>query len=413
MPPLTRNRADSENRVTDEMVTYYAQRASAGLLICEGAAVSPQAVAYPGVPGIWRDEHVDAWKKVADAVHSRGGTVFMQLWHAGRVSHPSVQPGGTPPVAPSAVRVVNWKIFTADGLVDLVEPSALEHDEVAGIIQEYALAAENAKLAGFDGVEIHAANGYLIDQFLNGGSNLRADEYGGSQTHRIRFLTEVVNAVAHVWGPDRVGVRISPSATWMDCFDEDKESLYQEVVMELNKFGLAYLHLVEPSVDGAGTVGDLEDVQTVSTAGLASLFDGRVIVTGEHSAESGNLAVQEGTADLVGYGRLFIANPDLPERFAADAPLNTPRREYFYGGSETGFTDYPSLTGEVRLSQIRGQIARGRLTADAFLRETAGTPLAASIRNGNEYAARILRCETSETASTAAADSFGEMLSGR
>ncbi|MFJ8604998.1 alkene reductase [Streptomyces shenzhenensis] len=346
MPPMTRNRAGNGFVPTSEMALYYTQRASAGLQIAEGATVGPHAIGYPRTPGIHTAAQVEGWRRVTEAVHAQGGTMFLQLWHVGRVSHPHTQPNGERPVAPSEIPVTSAKIFTDRGLQEFVTPRALETDEIADVVNEYAAAARNAQLAGFDGVEVHAANGYLIEQFLNDGVNQRTDAYGGSIANRSRFLWEVLDAVTGVWGSNQVGVRLSPSATWMDAIDSDKRSLFTHVVQELAKRHLAYLHLLEPTASGGGTVTKPED--HIPTKYFRDLYDGTVIATGDHTADSAQAALEDGSADLIGFGRLFIANPDLPARIAARAPLNEPLREHFYGGTERGYTDYPSMVDELR-----------------------------------------------------------------
>lgn len=403
---MTRNRADPENRVTNDMVAYYAQRASAGLVVCEGTAISPEAIAYPGVPGIWRKDQVRSWKKVTDVVHQRGGIAFLQLWHAGRVSHPSLQPEGRTPVAPSAVPVSEWQIFTKEGLQDIRTPRPLTLTEIQDIVRSYASAAENALKAGFDGVEIHAANGYLIDQFLNSSSNRREDEYGGSSNNRTRFLREVTEAVVDVCGSDRVGLRLSPSATWMDCYDDDKRGLYREVVKQISSYGLAYLHLIEPTVSGAGTVSEV-DVH-VSTEELSSLFDGPVIATGEHSAETGNARIQDGVASLIGFGRTYIANPDLPERLAAGAKLNAPISEHFYGGTEIGYLDYPTVAGELKLQEAESLIASGEQSAETVIAGLQQSENVASwVESGSDYALMVLLRKHVDPLGGATPDSAG------
>jgi len=348
MPPLTRNRATSEFVPTARMAVYYAQRASAGLQVAEGSPISAQAVAYPRVPGIWNAAQRDGWRQVTDAVHARGGVIFLQLWHVGRVSHSLTQPSGELPVAPSATRIVEGTIYTREGLQEFETPRALETDEVYAIVADYAAAAQNAMRAGFDGVEIHGANGYLVDQFLNGQVNRRTDEYGGDVPNRLRFLLEVVAAAASVWGPERVGVRLSPSGTWMDCRDADKKGLYSAVVEALSERSLAYLHLVEPTIAGSMTVEASPDA--IPSAYFRQLYRGTLIVSGDHTLESGSKAIENGTTDLVGYGRAFIANPDLPRRFELGAPLAAADRRFFYTHGDEGYTDYPSIEEERHLA---------------------------------------------------------------
>ncbi|NEQ23080.1 MAG: alkene reductase [Microcoleus sp. SIO2G3] len=349
MAPLTRNRAGAGNVPGALNATYYAQRASAGLIITEASQVSPQGLGYPSTPGIYSQEQVEGWRLVTKAVHERGGRIFLQLWHVGRISHPSLQPDGALPVAPSAI-APEGDASTFEGPQPFVTPRALETDEIPGIVEQYRKGAENALAAGFDGVEIHSANGYLLDQFLQDGSNQRTDQYGGSIENRARLLLEVTEAVTSVWGAERVGVRLSPTGTFNSMYDSNPAALFSYVASALNRFGLAYLHLVEPRADAdalkrwAKDVGNLNDKEV----GLAARyfrpnFTGTIISAGGYDRELGNAVLAAGDADLVAYGRLFIANPDLPERFALNAPLNTPDRSSFYGGDERGYTDYPSL----------------------------------------------------------------------
>lgn len=340
MAPLTRNRAGEGNVPRRLNATYYAQRASAGLIISEASQVSPQGLGYPGTPGIYSQEQVEGWRLVTDAVHERGGRIFLQLWHVGRISHPLLQQNGELPVAPSAI-APEGEAQTYEGSHPYVTPRALETEEIPGIIEQYRKGAENALAARFDGVEVHSANGYLLDQFLQDSTNQRTDQYGGSIENRTRLLLEVTEAVTSVWGADRVGVRLSPSGTFNSMHDSNPKALFSYVASQLNRFGLAYLHLVEPRTESDSPVDDPE-------TGLPSkyfrpIFNGTIISAGGHNRETGNAIVAAGEADLVAYGRLFIANPDLPERFALNAPLNTPDRSTFYGGDERGYTDYPPL----------------------------------------------------------------------
>jgi N-ethylmaleimide reductase len=335
MAPMTRSRAGDGNTPTQMMAEYYGQRAGAGLIVTEGAQVSPEGVGYPDTPGIHTDAQVDGWRAVTDAVHAEGGRIFLQLWHVGRVSHPSLQPGGVLPVAPSAIGIEGEKLYTAAGLVPYVTPRALETDEISRIVEQYAEGARRAYRAGFDGVELHGANGYLIDQFLRDGSNHRTDRYGGTAENRSRFLMEVTAAVVDVWGGERVGVRLSPMGSYNGMRDSDPVATFSVAAHGLNRFGLAYLHVVEP-VD-AGTSGGRV------TRVLKAVFRGPLMANGGYGAETGNAAVRRGQADLVSFGASFLANPDLPERLRTGAPLNPPDRATFYGGDARGYTDYPVL----------------------------------------------------------------------
>jgi N-ethylmaleimide reductase len=339
MSPLTRSRAGEGNAPGALNATYYRQRASAALIVTEATQVSPQGVGYPGTPGIHTPEQIAGWQLVTRAVHERGGHIFLQLWHVGRISHPSLQPEGALPVAPSAIKA-EGEVFTAAGPQPFVTPRALETEEIPGIIEQYRQGAKNALEAGFDGVELHAANGYLLDQFLEDSSNQRTDHYGGSIENRARLILEVTEAVASVWGASRVGIRLSPGGTFNSMGDSDAAATFGYVVRELDRFGLAYLHVVEPS-DPAQFKLNGEPVS--ATHYLRSLFQGILITAQGYDFEKGNKVLAAGDADLVGFGRLFLANPDLPERFAAGAPLNEPDPATFYGGDEHGYTDYPSL----------------------------------------------------------------------
>ncbi|MDP3483223.1 MAG: alkene reductase [Sulfuricella sp.] len=336
MAPLTRNRAGAGNAPQAMNVEYYRQRASAGLIITEGAQISATAVGYLATPGIHSAEQIAGWKQVTDAVHSRGSRIFLQLWHCGRVSHPSLQPGGNLPVAPSAILPAG-QTFTPNGWQTLVMPRALEISELPGIVADYRQAAQNCVTAGFDGVEIHAANGYLLDQFIRDGSNQRTDVYGGSLENRSRLLLEVTEAVTGVWGADRVGVRFSPINSFNDMLDSDPQKTFDYMASALNTFDLAYLHGMELSF-GQGAKPDFD------FARFRRCFKGRYMTNGGYDQARAEAAVTSGYADLIAFGALFIANPDLPERFARNAPLNAPDQSSFYGGDEKGYTDYPFLT---------------------------------------------------------------------
>jgi N-ethylmaleimide reductase len=340
MAPLTRNRAAAGNVPQAINVEYYKQRASAGLIISEATQISPQGQGYPLTPGIHSPEQVAGWEKITQAVHQEQGLIFLQLWHVGRVSHPSLQPNGGLPVAPSAIAPIG-NAATFEGEKPYVTPHALETSEIAGIVEDYRLAAKNAALAGFDGVEIHSANGYLIDQFLHDGSNQRTDAYGGSIENRSRFLLEVVEAVVSVWGSDKVGIRLSPSGKFGTMSDSDPKALFTHVVQELNRFDLVYLHLVEPRIQGNQNVADPD--LALSSEYFRSIYKGTIISAGGYTRETAEATLTAGHADLIAFGRDFIANPDLPKRFALNAPLNPYNRDTFYGGGEKGYTDYPYL----------------------------------------------------------------------
>lgn len=349
MAPMTRSRAGEGNVPTPLMAEYYAQRADAGLIVTEGAQVSPRGVGYPDTPGIHTDAQVEGWRRVTEAVHARGGRIFLQLWHVGRVSHPSLQPGGALPVAPSAIGIEGQMIHTAGGMKPFVTPRALGTDEVAEVVEQFAEGARLAYAAGFDGVELHGANGYLIDQFLRDRSNHRADRYGGSVENRVRFLVEVAEAVAGVWGGERVGVRLSPVSAINGMGDTDPLATFSYAAYALNRLNLAYLHVAEPIGEAGRSGGASFDVPGEGDAGgrlspvLKAVFRGAFIANGGYGGGTGNAAVAEGRADLVAFGKPFIANPDLPLRLRLGAPLNAPDRATFYGGGEHGYTDYPAL----------------------------------------------------------------------
>ena len=344
MAPLTRSRAAPDGIPRQLMVEYYEQRSSAGLIIAEGTNISPQGRGYAFTPGIYSEPQVEAWRNITGAVHRRGGHIFVQLWHVGRVSHPSLQPSGALPVAPSAIRPQGTTAYTEAGFQPCVTPRALETDEIPGIIEDYCRAAKHALAAGFDGVEIHAANGYLIEQFLRDSTNKRNDAYGGSREKRARFLLEVTEAVARVCGADRVGVRLSPVSPVNDIGpDSEPEATYSYVVDRLNPFGLAYIHVIEGETRGPREVPFGFDLQILRRA-----FKGLYIANNGYDLALTLHARQRNLADLIAFGRLFIANPDLVERLRIGAPLNTPDRTTFFGGGAQGYTDYPFLTAEER-----------------------------------------------------------------
>ncbi len=337
MAPLTRNRAGDGNVPGQLNATYYTQRVSAGLIIAEATQVSPEGLGYPATPGIHSAAQVAGWKLVTDAVHQHGGRIFLQLWHVGRISHPDLQPDGALPVAPSAI-APKGEAATYEGMKPFVTPRALETSEIPLIVEQYRQGAKNALEAGFDGVEVHGANGYLLDQFLRDGTNKRTDEYGGSIENRARLLLEVTQAVTEVWGAGRVGVRLSPSGTFNDMHDSDPLATFGYAAEALNRFGLAYLHLIEV-VEADLRHGGTE----VPTSYLRDRFTGTLIVNGGYDLDKSNAVLSSHKADLVAFGTLFIANPDLPQRFALNAPLNPADPSTFYGGGEKGYIDYPFL----------------------------------------------------------------------
>jgi|SRR5579883_928503 N-ethylmaleimide reductase len=335
MAPLTRSRAGPGNVPTQLNALYYAQRASAGLIISEATQISPEGQGYISTPGIHSAGQIEGWKCVTRAVHAAGGHIMLQLWHVGRISHPSFQPGGAAPVAPSAIKP-KGQAFTKNGFEPIPTPRALETAEIPAIIEQYAQAARNALAAGFDGVEVHAANGYLIDQFLRDQTNKRTDRYGGSIENRSRFLMEAVGAVSAVAGAERTGVRISPQNTQNDISDSDPQALFNYVAEQLSGKGLAYLHIIEGDTSGA-------PVPPFDYKNLKRLFGGLVIANNGFDKQRANKAIAEGRADLIAFGKPFIANPDLVIRLFLDAPLAPINRETLYGGSEQGYTDYPIL----------------------------------------------------------------------
>lgn len=337
MAPMTRNRAGKGNAPQPMNALYYAQRAGAGLVITEAAQVSPQGLGYPDMPGIYSLEQIAGWRLVTDLVHKRGGLIFLQLFHCGRISHPSLQPGGAAPVAPSPIKP-KGEAMTYKGPRPFVEPRALKTEEIPGIIEQFRRGAENAREADFDGVELHAANGYLIDQFLRDGANQRRDQYGGSVDNRARFLFEVTEAAINVLGDGRVGVRISPENPFNDMYDSNSESLFSHLAEGLNRFPLAYLHVVEIDLFNPAVYNGALNPITQKVRGI---FKGTYITNGGYDRNMAERVLERGDADLVSFGRLFLANPDLPERFCKGAPLNEPDPNTFYGGDEKGYTDYP------------------------------------------------------------------------
>ncbi|RLJ21752.1 alkene reductase [bacterium endosymbiont of Escarpia laminata] len=334
MAPMTRNRAGEGNVPTALNAKYYTQRAGAGLIITEASQISPEAVGYPATPGIHSNEQVAGWRQVTDAVHAEGGRVFIQLWHVGRISHSSMLPDNIQPVAPSAIRPEGDAV-TYEGMQPFETPRALAIEEIPGLCADYAAAAQRARDAGFDGVEIHSANGYLLDEFLRDGTNTRTDTYGGSIENRMRLLDEVITAVSRVWPGNRIGVRLSPENQFNDIRDSQPQVTFNAVVDMLRGHQLAYLHVLEGDMLGGDRLVDYHE--------LKRRFGGLYMANNGYTQASAGQALQQGDADLVAFGKLFIANPDLPERFAQGARLNEPDPETFYGGGEKGYTDYPFL----------------------------------------------------------------------
>ncbi|WP_338828972.1 alkene reductase [Bradyrhizobium sp. 27S5] len=345
MAPLTRMRAARPSLAPRPLnAEYYAQRATpGGLLIAEASPVVATGFGNPGVPGIYSEAQIAGWREVVDAVHAKGGLIFLQLWHVGRVSHSSFQPDGALPVAPSAVAIPpEFRAMTADGkVVDYETPRALETGEVALMVEAYREGAKNALAAGFDGVEIHGANGYLIEQFLQSRSNLRTDQYGGSIENRVRFLMEVTQAVTEVWGANRVGVRLSPYGIANGSGEADPMPLYSHAIKALDKLGLAYLHFIEPRASGTGRADvNWQDVPSAMVL-YRPMWSGVLISAGNFVGDSAERALAEGHADAIAFGRYFISNPDLPRRLQRGYPLTPYHRPTFYAGEEKGYTDYP------------------------------------------------------------------------
>lgn len=345
MAPLTRMRSWQPGNIPYTLnAEYYAQRASAGLIISEATQISQQGQGYPATPGIHSPEQVAGWKLVTDAVHRKGGKIFLQLWHVGRISHSSHQPGSNFPVAPSAIKP-SGKVITADWKqADYETPHELALHEISSIIQDYRKACENAKQAGFDGVEVHSANGYLIDQFLQDGSNKRIDEYGGSIENRSRLLLEIVDVANSIWGKSCVGVRLSPYGTFNDMSDSNPVGLFSHVLEQLDKRQIAYVHMIEPRATSAGGSDAVVSDAPCTCEIFRKKFNGVFISAGGYTPETAKKVVEAGLVDAVAFGRSYIANPDLVARIKKGAELNKYNRATFYGGAEKGYTDYPFLS---------------------------------------------------------------------
>jgi len=338
MAPMTRSRAGKGNTATDLMAEYYKQRSGAGLIISEGSQVSPIAVGYRNTPGIYNSEQIDSWKKVTEKVHNNNSLIFLQLWHVGRISHPDFHDGNKP-IAPSAIKP-KGRIMTYTGPKEMETPREMTIDDIKNTIEQFAKGAENAITAGFDGVEIHGANNYLLQQFLCDGSNQRTDEYGGELENRAKFPLEIVDAVTSTIGSDRVGYKLSPSNYHYGTTDSSPIETFDFLVDNLNKYNLAYLHLQEPFVSQDEILpGYLKYV----TKYYRKRFEGSIITNVRYTRETANEAVKTGLADLVSFGIPFISNPDLPERFHLGAELAQADRNTFYDGGEKGYTDYPFL----------------------------------------------------------------------
>jgi N-ethylmaleimide reductase len=338
MAPMTRSRADFNGVVGPSTVLYYKQRSSAGLIISEAINISKQATGSPMTPGIYTDEQITAWKKVIDAVHQEGGAIYAQLWHTGRVGHSLVK-NGELPVAPSPIAIQGQQHFTMEGMKDYETPRELSTEEVKSIVQEYKQAALNAMEAGFDGVELHAAFGYLPNQFLVESSNQRTDEYGGSIENRSRFVVEVMEAMVEALGADKVGIKLSPSIPYNSIIDSDPTSLYQNLLAELDKLPLAYIQLMNAMFPTDNLPQYPRDVMGVFSPATKHM----IIANGGYTRESGEAELEKGSASMISYGSLFISNPDLPKRFEVNASLNEPDRATMYGGQDQGYIDYPTL----------------------------------------------------------------------
>ena len=349
MPPLTRSRAAAGDVATPLMAAYYAQRASAGLIVSEGTQISPQGQGYAWTPGIYNAEQVAGWRLVTDAVHAAGGRIFAQLWHVGRVSHVDLQPGGAQPVSSSALLADGVKVFVdpdqqgpqagVGGMVQHSLPRALTLEEIPAIVQDYARAAQNALDAGFDGIELHAANGYLINQFIDSQANHRTDAYGGSLPNRLRFLKEVTEAVIGVLGKERVGVRLAPLTTLNGAVDDTPQATYLAAAKLLDELDVAYIHIAEVDWE------DAPEMPEAFKEALRMVYRGTLIYAGKYTADKAQAALQAGWADLIGFGRPFIANPDLPFRLRHGLALNTPDANTFFGGDAQGLTDYAAAQG--------------------------------------------------------------------
>ncbi|MDB4960632.1 MAG: N-ethylmaleimide reductase [Myxococcales bacterium] len=352
MAPLTRSRARTPGNVpTELMAAYYAQRASAALIISEATQVSMQGQGYAWTPGIHSREQVEGWRRVTDEVHKAGGRMFMQLWHVGRISHPALQPDHMLPVAPSPITPAGKAFIENEHgegeLVPFVRPRALDLDEMPYLVRQYARGARNAQIANADGIEVHGANGYLLEQFLATGTNHRVDAYGGPVEQRARLLLEVVEACIAIWGPERVGVRISPLSTFNDIQDDNPEATFSYVAEQLAEYKLAYLHVINPAATELQTGQPIPQRVEKLLALIRSKFRGVLMMAGGFTRDTAAQWIEAGRADLIAFGRAFLANPDLPERFRRKAGFNQPDPKTFYGGGEHGYTDYPSLEQEL------------------------------------------------------------------
>ncbi|MEA2951660.1 MAG: N-ethylmaleimide reductase [Alphaproteobacteria bacterium] len=348
MAPLTRSRAGQPGNVPTPLAAcYYAQRASAALIVSEATQVSMQGQGYAWTPGIHSREQIEGWRRVTEAVHEAGGLIFNQLWHVGRISHPALQPDQMLPVAPSAITPQGQAFIENERgegqLVPFVRPRALQIEEMPYVVAQYARAAKNAQAANFDGIEIHSANGYLLDQFINSKTNQRTDTYGGSVQNRARLLFEVAEALSPIWGPDRIGVRLSPLGAFNDIGDDDPEATFGYIAEKLSDYKFAYLHIVNPGL-AAMEKGQEPDARALRMVDLIrSKYRGTLMVAGGFDHDSAEAWLEKGRTDLIAFGRKFLANPDLPERLKSRAPLNADDPPTYYGGGAKGYTDYPTL----------------------------------------------------------------------
>lgn len=338
MAPMTRSRAFTENIPHEKASLYYKQRASAGLIITEGTQVSPQGIGYLWTPGIYTREQIKAWEKIVNEVHDAEGKIFLQLWHVGRISHPDLL-GGMQPMAPSSIKALG-KTFTQNGWQDLAEPKMMTRQDIKQTIDDFRKGANNAREAGFDGVDLHGAFGYLIDQFIQTGTNIRTDEYGGNIQNRSRFVLELIESVLEVWGDYKVGIKLSPSNRFNDMQDDNPKENFFYLIDKLNDYKLAYLHLMEPQTD----VSELNGYVTNVAEYFRPIYKGTIISNAGHSFESGESFINSNKADLISFGSLFISNPDLVNRFRNSYPLTQPDKKTFYGGDERGYIDYPEYT---------------------------------------------------------------------
>jgi N-ethylmaleimide reductase len=351
MPPLTRLRADPDDSPSDMMVAHYAQRASkGGLIVIEAASVSNKGIGYQGSPGIYDDRHIAGFRRIADAIHAKGGVVFAQIIHTGRTSHVDLQPDGESPVAPSVVPY-HGHTFLNGGFVPVSPAREITVAEIREVVEDFRKAAERAFAAGMDGVEIHSANGYLLDQFLQDGSNHRTDEYGGSVENRARLLMEVTKVVVSVWGPGRVGVRIGPSGTFNEMRDSNPEALFGYVAEQLNSFDLAYLHVIEPRIAGDVTKENAGNDGVVASKFLRKIYKGTILAAGGFDGDSAEEIIAKGDADLVAIGRMFTSNPDLPDRLKNGYRLTPYDRSAFWGGTERSYTDFLPYEAEAAIAE--------------------------------------------------------------